>query len=221
MLPSLVGIEEKYGPTNVHFQIYDGTCHDLPLFSMTTPARGLFRAIASFARFCTPAAPGSLHINTPANSRLATSRMSGTSTPILSVEPLSMLERPVTDTPQALRPVKGRNDTLRGDTLVIPPVASSSKLSSGTGTGRSRQSTRFDDSAPGSDVEGVDGEGDKEARALPKERPTNGPPGDEAGPRFGAEDASQDSRAKPGEAGHSGIYNGEMVSDSCSTGIGI
>lgn len=183
---------------------------------MTTPARGLFRAIASFARFCTPSAPGSLHINTPANSRLATSRLSvsgagtgnGATTPVLSVEPMSMLDKSVTDTPQALSPTSGRNESLRGDTLVIPPAASSSRLSHDSE--RPRQSTRFDDSTPGSDEELIE-EGEKQTHPLPRERPSKGPAGDDAGPRFGDEDASKDSRAKPGEAGHSGIYNGEMV----------
>ena len=59
----------------------------------------------------------------------------------------------------------------------------------------------------------TDGEGDvDESRPLPPTKPASGPPGDDAGPRFGEEDASLDSRAKPGEAGHSGIYNGENAS---------
>ncbi|WVN87708.1 uncharacterized protein L203_102896 [Cryptococcus depauperatus CBS 7841] len=62
LLPSLNGIENRYGPTNVHLQVYDGVCHDLPLFSMSKPARGCFRAIASFVRYVTPSAPGSLYI---------------------------------------------------------------------------------------------------------------------------------------------------------------
>ncbi|WVQ77836.1 hypothetical protein IAR50_007531 [Cryptococcus sp. DSM 104548] len=70
LLPSLQGIESRYGPTNVHLQIYDGVCHDLPLFSMTKAARGCFRAIASFARYVTPSAPGSHYIGrTPAGSK--------------------------------------------------------------------------------------------------------------------------------------------------------
>lgn len=60
LLPSLQGIEKKYGPTDVHLQVYDGVGHDLPLFSMTRPSRGCFRAIANFCRYVTPAAPGSL-----------------------------------------------------------------------------------------------------------------------------------------------------------------
>ncbi|WWD17016.1 hypothetical protein CI109_101452 [Kwoniella shandongensis] len=63
MLPSLQGIEKKHGPTDVHLQVYDGVCHVLPLFSMTKPSRGVFRAISSFARYVTPSAPGSLYIS--------------------------------------------------------------------------------------------------------------------------------------------------------------
>lgn len=66
MLPNLKGIEDRFGPTKVHLQIYDGqplflpcphhscvpirsfcsskeVCHVLPLYSMTTPAKYCFR----------------------------------------------------------------------------------------------------------------------------------------------------------------------------------
>ncbi|WVQ67321.1 uncharacterized protein L199_005517 [Kwoniella botswanensis] len=78
MLPSLDGIEEKYSATNVHLQVYDGVCHDLPLLSMTRPSRGAFRAIASFARYVTPSAPGSRYIS---RSYPATPKDSGSNTP--------------------------------------------------------------------------------------------------------------------------------------------
>lgn len=44
---------KHYPPTKVHLQIYDGVCHDLPLFSFTTPAKYCFRAMASFAKWVT------------------------------------------------------------------------------------------------------------------------------------------------------------------------
>ncbi|WVF71169.1 hypothetical protein IAT40_005967 [Kwoniella sp. CBS 6097] len=81
MLPSLQGIEERHGPTNVHLQVYDGVCHDLPLLSMTRPARGAFRAITSFARYVTPSAPGSKYIS---RSRPNTPRTSTTNIPSLN-----------------------------------------------------------------------------------------------------------------------------------------
>lgn len=203
-LPSLQGIESKYGPTNVHFQIYDGTCHDLPLFSMTTPARGMFRAIASFARFCTPGAPGSLHINTPSNSRLSGSVHSKTSASSLRAGgSATFLERPVTDAPQVLSPITGRNDGQRAGSLDIPRT-----MSPAHSRASSRQSTRIgDQSGNASDADET-----RSSRSLPRTRPSQGPTGDDAGPRFGAEDASKNSRAKAGEAGHSGIYSGADVS---------
>lgn len=206
-LPSLNGIESKHGPTNVHFQIYDGTCHDLVLFSMTSPARGIFRSIASFARFCTPSAPGSLHINTPANSKLVDSVHTKDSTS--STRNSVQLERPISETPRAMSPVKVRNDHLRTDSLNIPRTTSPAPHSEGEPSrASSRQSTRVGESA--GDVSEL--EGGESSRSLPHTRPSRGPGGDDAGPRFGAEDASKDSRAKPGEAGHPSIYSGEDVS---------
>lgn len=54
------GIEEKHKPTEVHLQVFDGVGHDLTLFSMTKPARGAYRSIATFCRYVTPRAPGAL-----------------------------------------------------------------------------------------------------------------------------------------------------------------
>ncbi|KAG9001387.1 hypothetical protein FRB94_004799 [Tulasnella sp. JGI-2019a] len=51
--PPMMGIEERYGPTDVHLQVYDETCHVLPMYSFTTPAKYCFRAIASFCKFVT------------------------------------------------------------------------------------------------------------------------------------------------------------------------
>lgn len=176
---------------------------------MTTPARGMFRAISSFARFCTPGAPGSLHINTPSNSTFTSvsgvSKDSMTST--LNTTSTERTERPMTDTPQVLTPVQGRNDHLRGDTLDITRTASPvPQDEAGPSRPSSRQSTHVDD------MTDDEGEGDRLSRSLPRTKPSRGPGGDDAGPRFGAEDASKDSRAKPGEAGHPGIYSGDNVS---------
>ncbi|QRW25189.1 carbohydrate esterase family 10 protein [Rhizoctonia solani] len=53
-LPSLKDIESKgYEPTKVHLQVYDETCHVLPLFSFTTPAKYCYRAIALFCKHVT------------------------------------------------------------------------------------------------------------------------------------------------------------------------
>lgn len=40
-------------PTQVHLQIYDDVCHDLPLFSFLAQAKYCYRAMASFGKFVT------------------------------------------------------------------------------------------------------------------------------------------------------------------------
>ncbi|CAE6346975.1 unnamed protein product [Rhizoctonia solani] len=54
LLHSLKDIESKgYESTKVHLQVYDETCHVLPLFSFTTPAKYCYRAIALFCKHVT------------------------------------------------------------------------------------------------------------------------------------------------------------------------
>ncbi|KAI0692106.1 Alpha/Beta hydrolase protein [Cytidiella melzeri] len=54
LYPALNGIEERFGPTQVHLQVYDDAAHTLPiLFAFTTPAKYCFRAIATFIRHVT------------------------------------------------------------------------------------------------------------------------------------------------------------------------
>ncbi|TFY75920.1 hypothetical protein EWM64_g8092 [Hericium alpestre] len=58
MYPALDGIEERYGPTPVHLQVYDDAAHILPvLFSFTSPARYCFRSMASFCKHVTNMSP--------------------------------------------------------------------------------------------------------------------------------------------------------------------
>ena len=114
----------------------------------------------------------------------------------------------MSDTPQVLTPVQGRNEHLRGETLDITRTASPApQEDAGPSRPSSRQSTHVDDMTAGE----REGEGERSSRSLPRTKPSRGPGGDDAGPRFGAEDASKDSRAKPGEAGHPGIYSGDNV----------
>ncbi|KAH7097493.1 alpha/beta-hydrolase [Auriculariales sp. MPI-PUGE-AT-0066] len=54
LYPVLQDIEGRGGPTKVHLQIYDDTCHVLPLFSFCAPAKFRYRAIASFCRHVVP-----------------------------------------------------------------------------------------------------------------------------------------------------------------------
>ncbi|KEP50818.1 putative lipase/esterase from carbohydrate esterase family CE10 protein [Rhizoctonia solani 123E] len=63
LLPSLKDIESKeYEPTKVHLQVYDETCHVLPLFSFTTPAKYCYRAIALFCKHVTGYPPGTISV---------------------------------------------------------------------------------------------------------------------------------------------------------------
>lgn len=75
LYPPLVGIGERYGPTQVHLQVYDGvhstngqvrtwvnllidTAHVLPiLFPFTTPGKYCYRAIATFTKHVTGMLP--------------------------------------------------------------------------------------------------------------------------------------------------------------------
>ncbi|OSC99852.1 alpha/beta-hydrolase [Trametes coccinea BRFM310] len=54
LYPVLNGIEERYGPTKVHLQVYDDAAHTLPvLFAFTTPGKYCFRAMATFIKYIT------------------------------------------------------------------------------------------------------------------------------------------------------------------------
>lgn len=51
--PQIVHHADVRRRVQVHLQIYDEVCHDLPLFSFTTPAKYCYRAMASFAKWVT------------------------------------------------------------------------------------------------------------------------------------------------------------------------
>ncbi|KAI1785206.1 alpha/beta-hydrolase [Ganoderma leucocontextum] len=58
LYPPLEGIEERYGPTKVHLQVYDDCAHTLPiLFAFTTPGKFCFRAMATFVKYVTGMLP--------------------------------------------------------------------------------------------------------------------------------------------------------------------
>ncbi|CCL99228.1 uncharacterized protein FIBRA_01243 [Fibroporia radiculosa] len=58
MYPALDGIEQRFGPTKVHLQVYDDAAHTLPtLFAFTTPAKYCYRAIATFCKYTTGMLP--------------------------------------------------------------------------------------------------------------------------------------------------------------------
>jgi hypothetical protein len=55
MNPLMDGIKERFpNPTQVHLQVYDETCHVLPLFTFTTPAKYAFRSVATFCKHVIP-----------------------------------------------------------------------------------------------------------------------------------------------------------------------
>ncbi|ORY26314.1 hypothetical protein BCR39DRAFT_541265 [Naematelia encephala] len=203
MLPSLEGIEEKHGPTDVHLQVYDGVCHDLPLFSMTKPARGIFRSIASFARYVTPSAPGSLSISRPVSPSGSTSDLSPSITSDANSRPI--LEGDATSTPPFITPSQSTADLPSVSTSSValaapvftdePVVDSPTSL---TFTKDKSRKARFE-SLPASG-----GHLDKNKARRYDSMPVSG---DDAGPRF-EDPANKDSRAAPGTAGHSGIYRG-------------
>ncbi|KIR81042.1 esterase/lipase [Cryptococcus gattii EJB2] len=137
LLPSLEEIESRYGPTNVHLQVYDGVCHDLPLFSMTTAARGCFRAIASFARYVTPSTPGSLYIGR--NPSVAEeSDVSTPATPNTFITPIASVDAEQRDkilgAPMASSPVQATPHpsqvSLRPNGVTSPPLRRKEPLSS-------------------------------------------------------------------------------------------
>lgn len=109
LCPSLEGIETKYGPTQVHLQVYDDCAHVLPvLFAFTTPAKYCFRAIAGFCRYTTkmvklPNSPPSPHMiklpETPVTPQ-SPSSSTGPSSPVRpDMAPVSMLGGTLTETP--------------------------------------------------------------------------------------------------------------------------
>ncbi|TBU41951.1 alpha/beta-hydrolase [Dichomitus squalens] len=58
LYPALEGIEQRYGPTKVHLQVYDDCAHTLPiLFAFTTPGKYCFRAMATFIKYVTGMLP--------------------------------------------------------------------------------------------------------------------------------------------------------------------
>ncbi|KAI0919010.1 hypothetical protein AcV5_002037 [Taiwanofungus camphoratus] len=58
MYPALQGIEQRFGPTKVHLQVWDDAAHTLPvLFSFTKPAKYCYRGIATFCKYITGILP--------------------------------------------------------------------------------------------------------------------------------------------------------------------
>ncbi|EIW66003.1 hypothetical protein TREMEDRAFT_20822, partial [Tremella mesenterica DSM 1558] len=192
MVPSLIDIESKHPPTNVHLQVYDGACHDLPLFSMTKSARGVFRAIASFCRFCTPSAPGSLNVTQEELSQ----HQSGQTTPIAS-------EMSGTSSRNHTRPSShhSSSSSLHEDSRI-----NSSPIH--INTEPSTEDSRLPSALPSSIMTPTI---NNDPMQLPTKQPPKVVSGDDAGPRFDHDRSYQsDSKALPGTAGHPSIYSGPV-----------
>ncbi|KAG8806396.1 hypothetical protein FRC17_005038, partial [Serendipita sp. 399] len=72
LYPLIEGIKERHPTaTQVHLQVYDETCHVLPLFTFTTPAKFAFRSVATFCRHVMPDKDKSLFSNFQADLSLA------------------------------------------------------------------------------------------------------------------------------------------------------
>ena len=186
---------------------------------MTKPARGVFRAIASFARYVTPRAPGSLSI-----SRITTG----------SSDPSSKLSRPssvaeenggnpkrlihgdqsadkISMTPVSMTPKVSAHSSSEAPPTDMPDL---SLVSSPEPAKDSNMEARPDQSmASPASTEAVGPYSVPLPPTAPQ--PGSGPSGDDAGPRFAdneKESIQKDSRAAPGTAGYSGIYRGTDVS---------
>ncbi|CUA69250.1 AB hydrolase superfamily protein C4A8,06c [Schizosaccharomyces pombe 972h-] [Rhizoctonia solani] len=109
LLPSLKDIESKgYEPTKVHLQVYDETCHVLPLFSFTTPAKYCYRAIALFCKHVTGSHPGQ-------------------ATP--SVPPTPVVDTSMTRSPEMEPTYLGTESAISPITPTSPPTNSTRRLS--------------------------------------------------------------------------------------------
>lgn len=207
---------------------------------MTRPARGLFRAIATFARFVTPSA----HSSTSANPNSA-DRMKRNSLAVLASGLLSSTgASPRASMPTS--PLLSRRNSLYASPNPSP-MASPLELDDAHDR---LASHAWQHSKPSRSESG--GSGDQDVVSSPVAMtpiqsvppsaaqsghrvafrseplregsgPSCGPSqdtslpggqmsGDDAGPRFGFDAAEIDSKAKPGEAGHASIYQGSNVS---------
>ena len=187
---------------------------------MTKAARGLFRAVASFARYVTPSAPGSLSISKSRTPSQAGSRASSIPNSPLS-RPVET-DQPVLETSLASSPRSSLGDIHTvsiGNGLARLNMSSLETENTPVDSPRSLtpRSTKASKTARFSLMEPIAGKRhalteDEPGSERPRGPPREGPEGDDAGPRFGEDMADKDSRALPGTAGHSGIYRGENVS---------
>jgi len=188
---------------------------------MTKPARGVFRAISSFARYVTPTAPGNLSIS---KSQVTSPAGSGefADRPTTSMnDDSTILQDPITLTPPFFTPATSTTDlssfeaTLR-DSQSVPlsthtlrrPVTS--QASRPIWDMSSRQNTASSSTASSIAI------GPRAKPPVQHSKATEAPTDDDAGPRW-EDDLEADNRALPGTAGHSGVYAGQNVKQLTST----
>lgn len=218
----------------MHLQVYDGVGHDLPLFSMTKPARGTYRAIATFVRRVTPrnrasSSPvttsgdvtpegerrffnGTEEVDTP---QVVTDNSTPANAPVSAeAEAAQQQAVPGDDLARQLEELSTQDTTGRTDrkskraSIMMPALRpvdsvtsplSPSPLSATSRRSGWRHSTFFAGSGAAAPAE--------------KAAPIKEEPADVAGPRFELQKGKRE-KAKPGEAGYSGVYAGANVSAS-------
>ena len=186
---------------------------------MTKPARGVFRAIASFARYVTPSAPGSLStsksgpVSTPASEDVAEIpihptenehtlvRKLSTSTPPQSTPAVSSAEIKIARELTTTSRRQSEDSSLKAMEMEDPSRGSQTDLSC-----RKPVSSAEHQPVAGSSRT-------QDSVRLPPSR--NATIGDDAGPRFSDGVTDKDSRIGSGMAGYSGVYHGVNVSPDC------
>ena len=187
---------------------------------MTKPARGVFRAISSFARYVTPSAPGSLSIST---SQHPSSLVSNQATPDSSSpisEPLAMQDSPVTSSPPQFLTPAGSTTDLRHTARATesPPALPYVDFNLASSARPHSRRPRFDilsrQNSASSPKRHSTSDGFETVLPSHLRQSTIAPSGDDAGPRFWEDANEADNRALPGFAGHPDVYRGFNVNDS-------
>jgi hypothetical protein len=182
---------------------------------MTKPARGVFRAISSFARYVTPSALGSLSINSSALSSPDGTYDLTTETPGVVEGNAPILDDPVTSTPPFLTPAGSTTDLRASQEVTTsPPTLSQNGPPNASSARPLSWRPRFDlgsrQNSASTSKQSLAAEASGSARPMLLQYPTTAPSGDDAGGRF-REDHDRNSLALPGTAGHPGIYRGPNV----------
>lgn len=182
---------------------------------MTKPARGIFRAISSFARYVTPAAPGFFPLKTAQSPSMRESTQVSSQPPDSLGDQKPVYDEMVTSTPPLLTPAASMEnltyaigigqESLTSHDLPRSPMHSEIRLGRPVCNASSQQSSAT------SSKKACSGELSGTSPSLPLPAMSLGRSGDDAGPRFG-DDSVGDTRALPGTAGHSGVYAGANVS---------